>query len=114
VIAIIPPLVVANAVLAAGAGCAHIYGACHTSGWLRRLFTTIAALAFMYSASYWWLLSNPDKPQEWSNFLRPIGVVTWVVAWGIEPIILVHYLKRMGREMWRKAEKVVGEIEDGY
>ena len=111
-VGVITVLVAANALLAWAAGCAHIYGAINTSGWLRRMFTVIAALAWMYSLSYWWLFFHPDKPVEWSNFLRPIGIVTWVVAWGIEPILLVHYLRKQGDKMWAKAERVVSEATD--
>lgn len=86
-----------NAFLSWGAGMAHIYGAVNTSGWLRRMFLLIAGLALFYSLAYWWLVWNPTRGTEWSEFLRPWAVFTWVIAWGIEPIVLVRYLGKRSR-----------------
>lgn len=94
-----------NGALAWVACIAHIVAAVSTSGWLRRMFISIGSLALLYSFAYWWLFFNPERVQEWSDFLRPFGVITWVLAWSIEPLVLVFYLRRRGREIVGKAEE---------
>ena len=94
-----------NAVLAWMAFVTHVYAASKTSGHLRRMFMTIAGLALFYSFAYWWLFANPDRVAEWSDFLRPIGVLSWVAAWTIEPIVFIRYLKRTGQLIEKDAEE---------
>ena len=96
-----------NAVLAWGASMTHVWAAVNTSGWLRRMFMGISALALLYSFSYWWLFFNPGRVSEWSNFLRPFGILTWVVAWSLEPVVLVLYLRRQGYRIVRMASDAV-------
>lgn len=93
-----------NAVLAWIAFVTHVYAASRTSGHLRRMFMTIAGLALFYSFAYWWLFIHPDRVVEWSNFLRPIGVFSWIAAWAIEPVVFIRYLDRSGRRITREAE----------
>ena len=95
-----------NAILAWVAACVHGWAAYNTSGMIRKMFITISALALFYALAYWWLFFNPDRGGDWSNFLRPFGIFTWVIAWAIEPIILVTYLKRRGNEIVAKAQVV--------
>lgn len=95
----IQTVAVANAVLAWGAAMVHSWAATHVIGWLRRLFIIIASLGFFYSLAYWWLFINPERGADWSNFLRPFGIITWIVAWGIEPILLVKYLENRGKDI---------------
>ena len=96
-----------NAVLAWVAAMTHVWAAVHTSGKLRIMFIVIASLALLYSVSYWWLFFHPNRVQEWSNFLRPYGIVTWVVAWSVEPVVLVLYLRRKAREIEQVARQAV-------
>lgn len=98
----------ANAVFAWVACCAHIYAASKTSGNVRKMFMLIGTLALFYSFAYWWLFFNPERIVEWSNFLRPFGVFTWVVAWAVEPVVMVHYLTSTGRKIEHRA-RVVAE-----
>lgn len=100
----IQTVAVANAILAWVAGMVHSWAATRVIGWLRRMFMFIAFLAFFYSLAYWWLFINPDRGGEWSAFLRPFGIVTWVIAWGIEPILLVKYLENRGKELEQMAK----------
>jgi ribose/xylose/arabinose/galactoside ABC-type transport system permease subunit len=95
----------ANAVLAWIACIAHLYAASSTSGAIRKMFMTIGTLALFYSFAYWWLFLNPLRVNEWSDFLRPFGIVTWVMAWAVEPIVLVSYLERSGRRLQRAAQE---------
>ena len=96
-----------NALLAWVAGMVHSWAAAHTSGWLRRMFVAIAALAFFYSLAYWWLFWNPDRGGDWSDFLRPFGLITWIVAWAVEPVVLVRYLVNRASELKLKGERAI-------
>lgn len=94
-----------NAVLALTAFATHVYAASKTSGHLRHMFMAIAGLAMFYSAAYWWLFYNPERVNEWSDFLRPFGVISWVAAWTIEPVVFVRYLTRSGHIIKARAEE---------
>jgi len=94
----------ANAVLAWVACCAHIYAASRTSGKLRAMFIGIGSLALFYSFAYWWLFFNPARVEEWSDFLRPISIFAWALAWAVEPVVIIRYLQRQGRTIVRVAE----------
>lgn len=98
-----------NAVLAWVACVAHIYAASKTSGKLRLMFIGIGSLALFYSFAYWWLFWNPESVLGWSNFLRPISIFAWVLAWAIEPVVIIRYLQRSGREVIEHARS---EAED--
>lgn len=100
-----------NALLAWIAAMVHSWAATRVIGWLRKMFIGIAGLAFFYSLSYWWLFLNPDRGADWSEFLRPFGIITWVIAWGIEPVILVRYLENRGKDLERLAALRIKEAQ---
>ena len=100
-----------NAVLAWAAACVHAWAAYKTSGLLRKMFLSIAGLATFYSFAYWWLFFNPTEGGAWSDFLRPFGIFTWVIAWAIEPVVLVTYLNRRGQQIVDLAHKRAVEAE---
>ena len=100
-----------NAVLAWVSSMVHGWAATNTSGKLRLMFIAISGLALFYSITYWWLYFNPERVEDWSNFLRPFGIVTWVVAWSVEPVILVLYLRKRGNDMIRRAHEMVEKAE---
>ena len=104
-------IAVTNAVLAWVAAIVHGWAAYKTSGLLRKMFISISSLAFFYSLAYWWLAFNPSRGGDWSDFLRPFGIFTWVVAWAIEPIVLVTYLGRRGDEIVHKAQTVADKVQ---
>lgn len=101
-----------NASLAWLAACVHGWAAYKTSGLLRKMFVAIASLAFFYCLSYWWLFLNPDRGSDWSDFLRPFGIFTWIIAWAIEPVVLVTYLNRRGSEIVQKAENAAEKARE--
>lgn len=101
-----------NGVLAWLAFLTHVYAASKTSGHLRHMFMTIACLALFYAFAYWWLFFNPDRVNEWSDFLRPFGVFSWIAAWTIEPIIFICYLQRSGRHLKEVAEEKAQATQD--
>lgn len=101
-----------NAIAAWAAAMVHSWAAINISGWLRKMFVAIACLAFFYSLSYWWLFLNPDRSGDWSNFLRPFGIATWIIAWGIEPVVLVRYLTKRGQQIERMGkERLAQSVE---
>jgi len=101
-----------NAILAWFAACVHGWAAFSTSGHIRKMFLGIAGLAFFYSLAYWWLFLFPDRSGEWSDFLRPFGIFTWVIAWAIEPVVLVHYLKRRADNIISKAQVEADRVKE--
>ena len=101
-----------NAIGAWLAAMAHVYAATNVSGHLRRLFITIASLALLYSIAYWVLFFELVGVQEWSNFLRPWGIITWGVAWAVEPVVFIHYLKRLGGNMEARAAGLAQRVAD--
>ena len=93
-----------NGALAWMAFLTHVFAASRTSGHLGHMFMTIACLALFYAFAYWWLFFNPERVVEWSNFLRPFGVISWIAAWTIEPIVFILYLQKSGRHLTEVAE----------
>ena len=106
-----------NALGAWLAGCAHIYAAIHVSNHLRRLFVGIATLAWLYSFAYWVLFLGLVDVQDWSDFLRPFGIITWGVAWAVEPLVFVKYMRARGEGLVKQADELAAElrqvIDDG-
>lgn len=101
-------IVVVNMVGAAIAGAVNMWAAWRTTAWIGRVFLGIATLSLTYAFSYFWLSFHMDKVAEWSAVMRPISILTWGVAWAIEPIVLVRYLDRKASEMQMSAiQKIV-------
>lgn len=66
------------AVAAVMQGCAARKGA-RRARWLH---ASISAVAVVYVACYLWLVALiPGSTQHWSEFMRGVGPVAWVVAW---------------------------------
>lgn len=101
-----------NAAAAFFAACVHVWVAAKFSGPLRTLFIAIGSLALFYSLAYWWLFFNPDEVLAWSNFLRPIGIATWMVAWAIEPFIIYRYMLGQGRKLVLHAEEAAAPYRE--
>ena len=83
------------------------WAAMHMSGWLRRMFNVIAGLALFYALAYFWLVLHLDQVKVWSDFLRPVGLVSWVVAWCLEPIIITREMRKHSRKMLKETDQVV-------
>ena len=99
-----------NAIGAWIAGCAHIYAAVHVTGHMRKLFMAIVSLAWLYSAAYWVLFFELVSVEVWSDFLRPFGIITWGLAWAIEPLAFVAYQKQRARGIVAEAESIQGLV----
>lgn len=100
-------VIIANAVGAAIAAGIHIWAASRVRGRIRILFGVIASLALTYSVSYLWLLTHLDMRAEWSQFMSQFGGPTWIIAWSIEPIVLVHYLSDHGRNLETRLQELI-------
>lgn len=92
-------VVVVNMFGAATAGAVNVWAAWRTTAWISRTFLGIATLSFTYAFSYFWLSFHMDNAAEWSAVMRPISILSWGVAWAIEPIVLVRYLDKKATEM---------------
>lgn len=74
----------------------------------RHLFGATFGLSLVYAGSYVWLLLDfPDRVQDWSQVMRGVSLVTWVVVW-IVPA-LVHTHKDVAQ--LRRLEKLVEEAQ---
>ena len=82
----------------------NLWASIRLPGKIRWMFQAIASLALVYCVAYFWLLFNPDKVEVWSDFLRPLSILTWVVAWAIEPVLIV-------REFERRAKEIISQVE---
>ena len=102
----------ANALLAWCAAMTSFWAASHSPGMVRKLFVTIGTLALFYSFAYWWLVFDPTIVREWSNLLRPVGIVTWLIAWTIEPIVIVKQRHVDAREVEAIGHRKLVSLED--
>ena len=103
-----------NTVLSFFAALVHLWAGWKTSHSLRYLFWTIAALAFFYSMAYWWLLWNLDRAEVWSRIVRPAGIASWLIAWSLEPIIMVLWLQRRAKEIEARGKQALDEVAEKH
>lgn len=104
---------VINALAAAGAGTVNVWAAWKTTGWISRIFLGIAGLSFTYMFSYAWLAFHIDAAADWSAVMRPISIISWGVAWAVEPIVLVSYMNKKAVEIQRSAVQKIVEVRHG-
>ena len=61
-------------------------------------------LASIYCGSYIWLGFHFERAADWSQVMRPVGMVSWTIAWASPALISVH--------IWRRLVKRGKEVED--
>ena len=92
---------------ASGAFFINTYVAAHVGGRVRLACNATATLALLYAASFIWLLANPDGVVQWSQFLRPVGVLAWVFAWTWLPLELLRDYREKAKSIDFLTEKFV-------
>lgn len=90
-----------NAVLAAIAAVTLLLAARHSFPELRATFAAGGVLASIYTGSYIWLAMNLERAKEWSQLMRPVGMVAWLVAWILPAAISM----RVWSKLLRSADK---------
>lgn len=98
-------VVTANLLGALCAVVANIWASSHTTGWIKWFFTLTAGLALVYSLSFLWLLFHFGQAAAWSQFMRPVGIVAWPIAWSVEPLLIVRYFHKKADELVVMGEK---------
>lgn len=79
--------------------------------WLRHALLFSAFLALVYHVGYWWLILDPDP--SWSRFMRPIGIVAWLMGpWMGLPLAVMANARHLADHMVRKAREVLPEIHN--
>jgi len=77
---------------------------------IRWLFVSIASLSLVYAVAYVVLLADIVTVATWSNFLRPIGLISWLIAWSIEPYLLVRYAQKKAHSIGKLAEEKLDSV----
>jgi hypothetical protein len=67
----------------------------HSFPELRATFAASGVLASIYCGSYVWLAFNFERATDWSALLRPVGMLSWVVAWMLPAAISMRLWARL-------------------
>ena len=73
------------------------YAARHTFPELRPVFAATTILALIYSGAYVWLAFNLERSGVWSQYVRPVSLVAWPVAWMCPAALSVILWLRINR-----------------
>lgn len=72
---------------------------------------TTAVFAACYHVSYWWLLFNPTEAADWSEVMRPVGMVAWFLGpWLALPLTTFYQAIKISHRMERDAREMVEEV----
>lgn len=92
--------------------------------WAGSPFTRLALIASatmsaVYCLGYIWLLNHPQQGSEWSETLRPVGMISWVIGpWTAFPIALEYQMRKRARSMREQTAALLREVqgngEDGH
>ena len=96
----------ANLVFAATACGVNVWAARRGPGVLRPLRAAVAALAAVFVAAYVWLLSDLDAGLNWSQWMRPVGLVAWGLVWILPPCIVHRASARVAAHLDSKADEI--------
>ena len=72
-----------------------------------------AVLAFTYNVSYIWLLTHYDRAADWSQVMRPVGMVSWLIPWTALPLAMLRYVHRRADELDKKVTDAISDFSDG-
>lgn len=82
--------------LSACAAVACLLAARHTLPELRAVFAAAGVLASIYCGSYVWLAFNFERAKDWSALMRPVGMLSWLVAWTLPAVISMKVARKLG------------------
>ena len=92
-------------VLSAGAALMLARAAWHGIPDFRVAFAASAAWAAVYCVSYVWLSMHPQRAADWSAVMRPVGMMSWAVAWALPGAISVR--------VWSRTQRAIAKGDDG-
>lgn len=79
---------------------------------MRLALVISSTLSGVYAIGYWWLLNHQESVEEWSDALRPIGMLSWFIGpWIAFPLAFEHQLKSRVRQMKGKQVEILKEVE---
>lgn len=97
-------VVLADAALAAAAAVVMLLAAFGESmPELRPVRFAGAVLAGIYFGAYLWLAFNLPWSGAWSQYLRPVGLLSWTIVWVAPTLIEIR--------TWRKIARAIGHAE---
>ena len=67
----------------------------HSLPELRSTFAAAGVLAAIYCGSYVWLAFNFEQAKEWSALLRPVGMLSWLVARTLPAAISMRVYRKL-------------------
>jgi hypothetical protein len=92
-------VVIVNLIFSGVAVATNLWAGRHSSGYLRLLFAGTSFLSAVYFGSFFWLVFNMDQAATWSAWLRPVGMLSWLVAWTAPPWVIVNHHTRFSRRL---------------
>lgn len=67
-------------------------------------------LAWVYVASYFWLLAHPESVVSWSNTMRYVGMLAWWFGpWTALPLALMFQVNKLSHKMKEEAKELISE-----
>lgn len=69
----------------------------------RPMYAAVTALCVTYLGSYVWLAFNIEDAALWSQVLRPVGAVSWILAWAWP----ARHLSKMPKDTADRIEKIL-------
>jgi len=88
-----------NVALAAVACAVHLLAGRRGLIAVRWVRYSIAFLAATYTALYLWLILGDITVAEWSNLVRGIGPVAWVVVWILPAVLGLRVARKVDRHI---------------
>lgn len=95
--------------------CLSFYVALWVSSWRFGIILRIGlifsgTLAWVYVASYVWLLSHWDQQQGWSETMRYVGMFAWWLGpWTALPLALMFQVQKLSTKMKEEAQQLIAE-----
>lgn len=79
-------------------------------------------LAWVYVASYFWLLGHPESALSWSQTMRYVGMFAWWLGpWTALPLAFLFQVQKLTNRMKEEAKELISEYSlekeesrDGY
>jgi hypothetical protein len=62
---------------------------------MRPTFAAAGILASIYCGSYVWLAFNFERARDWSALMRPVGMLSWLVAWSMPAAISMRLYRKL-------------------
>ena len=62
---------------------------------LRASRAAAGVLAAIYCGSFIWLAFNYERSKEWSQLMRPVALLAWVIVWILPPISSMRLFARL-------------------